>query len=46
VEIVSGLDEGKDVVSGSYKAINRELEDGIKVKVESPKKDKKPASQS
>ena len=37
-EIVSGLDESKQVISGSYKAINRELEDGSKVKVEEPKK--------
>ncbi len=37
-EIVSGLDESKQVVSGSYKAINRELEDGAKVKVEEAKK--------
>jgi HlyD family secretion protein len=37
-EIVSGLAEGKEVVSGSYKAINRELEDGIKVKVDNNKK--------
>ncbi len=34
VEIVDGLSEGAQVVSGSYKAINRELEDGAKVKVE------------
>lgn len=38
VEIVSGLDENKEVVSGSYKAINRELDDGAKVKVENAKK--------
>jgi len=37
-EIVSGLKEGAEVVSGSYKAINRELEDGVKVKVENVKK--------
>jgi HlyD family secretion protein len=37
-EIVSGLDEKKEVVSGSYKAINRELEEGVKVKVENTKK--------
>ena len=37
-EIVSGLDENKVVISGSYKAINRELEDGSKVKVEEQKK--------
>ncbi len=37
-EIVSGLKEGGDVVSGSYKSINRELEDGVKVKVDNAKK--------
>lgn len=34
VEIVSGLEEGMEVVSGPFKAINRDLEDGTKVKVE------------
>jgi len=38
VEIVEGITEGAQVVSGSYKAINRELEDGSKVRVEEPKK--------
>ena len=38
VEIIEGLDEGKEVVSGSYKAINRELEDESKVRVEEAKK--------
>ncbi|MBI4810970.1 MAG: hypothetical protein HY800_05935 [Ignavibacteriales bacterium] len=37
-EIISGLDDKKEVVSGSYKAINRELEDGVKVKVDNMKK--------
>jgi HlyD family secretion protein len=37
-EIVSGIDEGKEVVSGSYKAINRELEDGSKIRIEKDKK--------
>jgi len=37
VEIVEGLEEGKEVVSGSYKAISRELEDGSKVRVEASK---------
>jgi HlyD family secretion protein len=32
-EIVDGLKEGEEVVSGGYKAINRELEDGKKVVV-------------
>jgi HlyD family secretion protein len=38
VEITNGVSEGVEVVSGSYKAINRELEDGTKVRVEEPKK--------
>ena len=33
VEIVDGLKEGDEVVTGSYKAINRELEDGKAVVV-------------
>lgn len=37
VEIISGLDQNKEVVSGSYKAISRELEDGSKVKVDNVK---------
>lgn len=38
VEVVEGVSEGAEVVSGSYKAINRELEDGSKVRVEEQKK--------
>ena len=38
VEITEGLTEGQQVVSGSYKAINRELEDGSKIRIEEPKK--------
>ena len=38
VEIVEGVAEGAEVVSGSYKAINRELEDGAKVRIEEQKK--------
>ena len=33
VEITTGLKEGQEVVSGGYKAINRELEEGKKVVV-------------
>jgi HlyD family secretion protein len=36
-EITEGVTEGQSVVSGSFKAINRELEDGKKIKVEAPK---------
>ncbi len=45
VEILEGLQGGEEVVSGGYKAINRELEDGKKVKKGTPEaetdKDKK-----
>jgi len=34
VEILNGLSENVDVVSGGYKAINRDLEDGSAVKVD------------
>lgn len=37
VEITDGVKESMQVVSGSYKAINRELEDGAKVRIEEPK---------
>src|ERR1043166_3167738 len=45
-EITEGLSEGTDVISGSSKAINRELEDGKKVKkgaatADASKEDKK-----
>jgi HlyD family secretion protein len=33
VEIIEGLSEEMDVVSGGYKAISRELEDGKRVKI-------------
>ena len=38
IEIMDGVTEGQEVVSGSYKAINRELEDGSKVRIEEAKK--------
>jgi HlyD family secretion protein len=38
VEIMSGLSETDEVVSGSYKAINRELEDGSTVKIDNSTK--------
>jgi HlyD family secretion protein len=41
VEIIEGLEEGQEVVSGSYKAINRELEDGRKIKKGDPSKEVK-----
>jgi HlyD family secretion protein len=40
-EIRDGLEEGAEIVSGSYKAINRELEDGKLIKVDNEKR--KPA---
>jgi HlyD family secretion protein len=41
VEITEGLQEGQEVVSGGYKAINRELEDGKKIKKGPPIEDEK-----
>jgi HlyD family secretion protein len=32
-EIVNGVDEGQEVISGGYRAISRDLEDGKKVKI-------------
>ena len=34
VEIINGVAENQEVVSGSYKAINKELEDGSTVKID------------
>jgi HlyD family secretion protein len=31
-EIIKGLEEGQEVVSGGYKAISRDLEDGKRVR--------------
>lgn len=41
VEIIEGLSENQEVVSGGYKAINRELEDGKKIKIDNTKQTKK-----
>jgi HlyD family secretion protein len=38
-EITEGLKEDEEVVSGGYKAINRELEDGKKIRIGKPEKD-------
>jgi len=37
VEITEGLSEGAEIVSGPYRAINRDLEDGAKVKIDNAK---------
>lgn len=34
IAVLSGLEGGEEVVSGSYKAISRELNDGVQVRVE------------
>ncbi len=46
VEIVEGLKGDEEVVSGSYKAINRDLEDGFKVRVENKPKRGGPLKQA
>jgi len=38
VEIISGVSDSDEVVSGSYKAINRELEDGSTIKIDNTTK--------
>jgi HlyD family secretion protein len=40
IEVTSGLKGGEKVVSGSYRAISRELNDGVVVKVENQGNDK------
>ncbi len=37
VEIVEGLKGGEDIIVGSFKAINKELEDGVKVRIQKEK---------
>jgi HlyD family secretion protein len=37
-EITDGLKEGQEIVSGGYKAVNRELEDGKKIRKGKPEK--------
>jgi len=37
VEITEGIKEGDEVVSGPFKAINKDLEDGALVKVDNKK---------
>ncbi len=44
-EIISGISKDQDVVSGSYKAINRELKEGSKVRIEEDKKKDRPVTQ-
>jgi HlyD family secretion protein len=41
IEIIEGVKEGEEIVSGGYKAISRELEDGKKVRREDPEAKKK-----
>jgi HlyD family secretion protein len=38
LEVKEGLDGGEEVVSGSYRAISRELKDGTKVRIEEKRK--------
>lgn len=37
IEIIEGLEEGAEVVSGPYRAISKELEDGIKISLQGSK---------
>jgi HlyD family secretion protein len=42
IEILDGLREGEEVVSGSYRAISKDLENGAVVKINNEKKPDKP----
>jgi HlyD family secretion protein len=42
IEVKSGLKEGEEVVSGSYRAISRDLENGASVRVNNEKAPEKP----
>ena len=45
IQILSGLEEGEDVVAGPYSAISRKLKEGMQVRLEEKnKKDKKAKS--
>ncbi|HEY0455612.1 MAG TPA: efflux RND transporter periplasmic adaptor subunit [Verrucomicrobiae bacterium] len=46
VEITDGLSEGMDIISGGYKAINRELEDGKKAIIRDIAEEKPPENKS
>ncbi|MDA0706257.1 MAG: hypothetical protein O2907_10810 [Proteobacteria bacterium] len=37
IEIVSGIENGEEVVTGSYRAISTDLQNGAKVKVNNSK---------
>ncbi|MFZ5948264.1 MAG: efflux RND transporter periplasmic adaptor subunit [Stygiobacter sp.] len=41
IEIINGLKGGEDVISGPYKAISKELEDGVKISLQSKRKGEK-----
>lgn len=44
IEIISGLKGDEEVVTGSYRAISRELKEGSRVRVENKKANKKSKS--
>jgi HlyD family secretion protein len=46
IEVIEGLEEGMSVVKGSYRAISRELEDSVMVKVEKERFSKSKTSES
>ncbi len=39
-EILEGVNEGQEIVTGSFKAVSKELNDGSLIQLEEPKKDK------
>ncbi len=46
IEILAGLEEGEEVVSGSYRAISKDLENGAVVRVDNDQKPAKAGGES
>lgn len=41
IEIISGLKEGQEIISGSFNAVSKELQDGMEIKIKQEKKEQK-----
>ncbi len=41
IEIISGLKEGQEIISGSFNAVSKELLDGMEIKIKQEKKEQK-----
>jgi HlyD family secretion protein len=39
-EILEGVSEGQEIITGNFKAVSKDLNDGTLIQLEEPKKDK------